>query len=128
MRGGQSSQLMHRLKNHALTLEIVKGNERAEKALASIISEEAEELQRREMSRLAKKINGSNLTMAIIITVVSMAIIYGLANWTFHTWGQPLGWIPLVMSILLGAVLLLLTAAGFTTIYTPAKQKVTKQR
>jgi len=126
LRGGQNGQLAQRIKHYAKLLEMVESVPRAKVALSSIIGDQAEEIQRRETARLAKKINKANLAVAIFITVIAMLGLYGLTTWSITVWGSPVAWIAICASVLIGLSLLLLTAAGFTTIYAPRKDTTGK--
>jgi hypothetical protein len=118
-RGG----LNRKIREHAALLEVVREVETAKDKLAELVGLEADALLVRERARMKRKINSTNLTLAILLAVVTGGSIYGFVNWTISWWGMPFGWIALVASIIVGLFLTLIVAAGFMQVYNPPRDK-----
>lgn len=115
---------MHRhLKDHAGMLGSLPEGSDSRAAVERLIVFEAEALLRREQESDDRRLNITNLVLALILALVSGAAIYALVLWTQAWWGTALVWIPIVILSLGGLFLLLLTGAAFTQLYTPPKPK-----
>jgi hypothetical protein len=123
LQGGQTSRLNRRIKEHLELAALASEHKDARTAIDSLVLQEANELLARGTARLSRKLNPSNVTLAVILAAVSGITIYLLGAWVVAWWGLTSAWIPVTVLALVGGFMLLLTGAGFTTLYAPKKSK-----
>jgi len=88
--------------------------------MSELIAAEVKELARQEKGHLGRVLNKASLTLAIILAVLSGAGVYLLWNWITATRESPFLWVSISVSIIVGIALLVVTGAGFSTIYNSA--------
>jgi len=108
--------LQRRVKNHAELLKVLEGT-RAKAKLEDLLVVEIEALVTRAKSRALKKLNGVNVTMAVLMTGGISLGFYWLFNWIVAWSGQPYMWVAIVISALAGLLGLLIIGASWGTIY-----------
>lgn len=98
---------------------------RAKAALDALVIREAEALRDRGFTLVDRRVNGANLALAVIFSILTVGVLYGGLLWIAAWWGTPLAWLPIAAVVGVGGFLVLLTAVGFSTLYTPPKLKKT---
>ena len=115
-----SAGLHRRIKSNAELLPLVKGTP-AEALLIQALSAQLENLRDREVARASRKLNRASLALAIVLTLIAAAIIYGLASWVAFWVDNPFQWVSIVVLCVVGVGALIFVVAGFSTIYNPKK-------
>jgi hypothetical protein len=110
-----------RIGHHADLLAKLTDAPAAHERMQALLSKEVAWLDERVTGRLSRKLNGGNVFLAIVLSVLSAALFYFLAAWVVATAGTPWAWASGIASGVLGVCLVVLVAAGFSTIYDPPK-------
>ncbi|WP_292767651.1 hypothetical protein [Microbacterium sp. UBA3486] len=114
--------LYRRLRHSTAALNEVPETSKARDALDLLVVAQAERLRARERSARRRKMNKANLALAVVLSVASAAIMWGLLTWVFAAWSSPWGWISLVATFVIGLVLVLFVWFGFAQIYDPPRE------
>lgn len=112
-----------RLRHHLELAELAKGNAAAKQALDELAGYESAVLLQRGKLRADRKLNVSNLSAAIVLALLTSVALYGGFSWLGSVWGQPIAWLTVALLGTGGLFLVLLTAAGFASLYNPPRPK-----
>ena len=110
-----------RISHHADLLAKLTDAPAAREQMQELLRKEVVWLDERLTGRLSRKLNGANVFLSILLSVTSAAMVYALAAWVLATAGTPWAWVSGIVSGSLGVFLIVLVAAGFSTIYNPPK-------
>lgn len=118
-KGEHRTRIGRRLREHVKLLEAVRDNEPAATALNALIAAEAEEVRDRELRRLARKVNWTNVILSVVLTGLVAIAIYGLVEWVLASMGT--FWVIVAVATLgmLGGLGALVVGAAFSTIFNP---------
>lgn len=101
---------------------MVKDIPQAKASINALLDAQARELRQREQARIERRINTANLTLAVLLLVITAAVLYGLLVWTLGWWPLGTGWIPLSLTAVATFFFGGLTIAGFAQIFKAPKE------
>jgi magnesium-transporting ATPase (P-type) len=124
-----TSRLSKRVDHHADLLAKLKGSGAAEVGMQGLLAEEVEWLAEREARRHSRKLNVGNLVLTLILFVGTTLAIYYTWTWVRRLSEDGPAWlyvISVLVLIIVALFLTVITAAAFTTLYTPSKSDAAK--
>lgn len=123
--GGGDSRLSRRIAHHVEILNSLENHPAATEKMRAVVESGIDALAKRERARHARKLNPWNLVLAIILGLGAAASTWGLTSFITAHGRDPFAWVGITLISIGVFAVALLTIAGFSTIYTPAKPKQT---
>jgi Na+-transporting methylmalonyl-CoA/oxaloacetate decarboxylase gamma subunit len=94
----------------------------ARQALERVVIAQAVAIQAREATSLTRRLNFSNLTLTIVVSLLIGAGIWGLFNWVAATIGTGWEWLSILTTVVSAVVGLIIVAASFSTLFNPPSE------
>lgn len=117
-----------RLKHSVEALAAVQKDSEAYDVLENLVVAQATQLQRREAAKAERKLNKTNLTLSIVLSVVGAIGGFWLWSWSAAVWDSWAAWLVVPFSVVLGLIIVVFVAAAFGTLFNPpAPSKLTKK-
>ncbi|KIU02029.1 hypothetical protein [Frigoribacterium sp. MEB024] len=124
-----TSRLSKRVDHHADLLAKLKDSGAAEIGMQALLADEVRWLAEREARRHSRKLNVGNLILTLILFAGTTLAIYYTWTWVRRLSEDGPAWLYVVsvaVLVIVALFLTVITAAAFTTLYTPSKSDVAK--
>ena len=112
---------LRRIAHEAELLSALKDAPDAHRKLEALLAQEVDVLTARIAKRIGRKINPGNVALATFLMLVVAVPAYFLAQWVISAAGTPFIWLAGPVAGAIGILLIIVAAAGFSTIYDAPK-------
>lgn len=121
--GGGDTRLSRRIAHHIEILNSLEKHSEATDKMRRLVEAEIDHLTARENARQERKVNGANLSLAIIFGLGSAAMTLWLTTFITNHGRDPWAWVGIALISVGLALVAVFTVVGFSMIFNPSKDK-----